>query len=242
MGPHTHHKAVSPLWQRVLVGRRFTSPRDPASRLSAPCRVGVPPFPETPRENQPTYRVYWSGHVPHRKDFPSRYPEACPESLCLALHRSREARLGIFSLFAAPAVNGHATAQRSPARNGLREGVRVGASNLRRARSRFHLSIFGASPSRCNTPAPKGGRSASPRRARTHVRTACCLHTSRICHAPERRPTDISGLDQDSRAATRLTGQIWRPASRPLTRRRPRRHTLIPCLLRLSGRCSGSSA
>ena len=87
-----------------------------------------------------------------------------------------------------------------PAGNVCGEGVCSGAPNLGRARSRFHLTIFGASPSRCNSPAPKGGRSASPRRTRTPARTACHLHTSRILPASARRPTDISGPDQDPRS------------------------------------------
>ena len=87
-----------------------------------------------------------------------------------------------------------------PAGNVCGEGVCGGAPNLGRARSRFHLTIFGASPSRCNSPAPKGGRSASPRRTRTHVRTACCLHTSPVLPGTARRPTDISGRDQFPRS------------------------------------------
>ena len=87
-----------------------------------------------------------------------------------------------------------------PAGNVCGEGVCGGAPNLGRARSRFHLTIFGASPSRCNSPAPKGGRSASPRRTRTPARTACHLHTSLSYPASARRPTDISGLDQFPRS------------------------------------------
>ena len=74
----------------------------------------------------------------------------------------------------------------------------------------------------------------------TYAPPAAC---TRLRFSPAQRAAPLISLGWTRiPAATRLTGQIWRPASRPLTRRRPRRHTLIPCLLRLSGRCSGSSA